>query len=123
MDQSDLIKRLTQFKSANSQNINILGKLFMPISFRKGTLLKPPEHAYPILYYIQTGLVRGYYLIHEQEYSSWVIENGFLLPLNGTFANYPTCQYISFMENSSGWSLNLSKTEFIAQTNNQLNQS
>ena len=122
MEHLDLISRIAQFKSANSKNIKLLESLFMPITFRKGTLLSPPEHAYPILYYIQHGLVRGYYLIEDQEYSSWVIENGFLLPLNGTVNNQISQQYISFMEISSGWSLNLAKAELIAQNDTQLNR-
>lgn len=122
MEHLDLTTRIAQFKSANTQNIKTLESLFMPITFRKGTLLSPPEHAYPILYYIEQGLVHGYFLIQNQEHSSWVIENGFLLPLNGTFGNQPSNQYISFMENSSGWSLNLTKAELIVQTDTQLNR-
>jgi CRP-like cAMP-binding protein len=122
MEHLDLISRIAQFKSANSKNIKLLESLFMPITFRKGTLLSPPEHAYPILYYIQQGLVRGYYLIEDQEYSSWVIENGFLLPLNNTVDSQPNSLYISFMETTSGWSLNLAKAELIAQNDTQLNR-
>lgn len=122
MEHLDLISRIAQFKSANSQNTKILEKLFVPISFRKGTLLAPPEHAYPILYYIQHGLVRGYFLIQDQEHTSWVMENGFLLPLKNTIINHPIDQYIFFMESSSGWSLNLAKAELIAQKDVQLNR-
>lgn len=122
MEPLDLKSRLAKFKSANSQNITLLEKLFTPITFRKGTLLSSPVHAYPILHYIASGLVRGYFLIDNQEHTSWVIENGFLLPLNGKSAHLPYPQYICFMENSTGFSLNLAKAELIAQTDPQLNR-
>lgn len=114
MDRQKLMHRLSSMRTASPLVVPLLSELFIPVSFKKGQLLIA-GHSFPLLYFIETGVVRGYFLHGQEEHTCWLQEEGFLLPFNGFFIEEPSIEQIEFLSDTTGWSLNLAKAESLAQ--------
>jgi len=102
-----IIEKLQTLKSADPRLADLMASFFVPKSFKKGVLLSMPDYSYPILYFIEEGLVRGYFVNGEEERTAWVIESGFFLPSTGFFSNGASIEYVSFLKDSQTYALNL----------------
>ncbi|RYG54093.1 MAG: Crp/Fnr family transcriptional regulator [Chitinophagaceae bacterium] len=120
MKTQSLHEKLSSLHTATPQSVKSLAGLFVPVTFRKGTLLMAPEHSYPILYLIDNGLLRGYFQYQNEEHTTWIMEEGFLLPLGGLFINEPSMEQVEFLEETIGWSLNIAKAGLLVQKEPQL---
>ena len=61
-------------------------------------LLRPGEVARR-LYFLETGLVRGYTLLHGREVSSWFMDRGdFVISVLSFFTQRPSDQYLELLE-------------------------
>jgi CRP-like cAMP-binding protein len=105
---------LSNLHTATPSSVELLASLFVPVSFKKGMILHTPDHSFPILYLIGHGLLRGYFEHEAEEHTSWIMEEGFLLPLGGFFINQPGTEQVEFLADTKGWSLNLAKAEIMA---------
>nr|WP_315419979.1 hypothetical protein [uncultured Pedobacter sp.] len=110
-----LIDKLMNLRTAEKHLVDRLQEIFVPKIFNKGLLLSMPEYSHPVIYFIEYGLVRGYFVSHEEEHTAWIMENGFLLPSAGFFTATPSVEYVSFLKKSSGFALNLTKAEELAR--------
>ncbi|WP_367866965.1 Crp/Fnr family transcriptional regulator [Pedobacter sp. WC2423] len=115
-----LEEKLLSMASADKRGIEDLLSLFMPISFRKGLIIGTPEHSYPILHFIESGLLMGNYIVDDKEYPSWISDHGFVLPIGGFLSKKNYSEFIMVLENSQCWYLNLAKAEILAQKNYHL---
>lgn len=112
---SSLKEKLSSLNTATPQSVKLLTSLFVPVTFKKGMVLNIPDHSFPMLYFIEKGLLRGYFFHNNGEYTAWLMDNGFLLPSGGLFCKEPSIEYVQFLSDSEGWSLNLAKAETLAQ--------
>jgi CRP-like cAMP-binding protein len=72
---------------------------------KKQWLLQPGEVSNKI-YFIETGLVRGFYLQQGQEKTVWFMkENDFLISIASFYARKPSDEYIEMLEDGVVWSL------------------
>jgi len=110
-----LIEKLQGLNNTKSDLIGKILESFIPKTFHKGLLLNTPEHSYPVLYYIESGLARGYFFHHGQENTSWIIKSGFILP--SFFSKTNSEEYINFISDTTGYSLNLSLLDGFAKMN------
>lgn len=120
MNPEKLLRRLAALNAATPQSLQLIAGLFVPVFFRKGMILYLPDHSFPILYYIERGLLRAYFFYQQEEYTAWLMDEGFLIPFDSFFSPAPALEYIQFLSDSEGWSLNLSKAEALAQQEPQL---
>ena len=61
-------------------------------------LLRPGEVARRV-YFLETGLVRGYTLLHGREVSSWFMQAGdFVISVLSFFAQQPSAEYLELLE-------------------------
>jgi len=115
-----LIDKLLNLRTADKHLVDCLLEIFVPKVFKKGLLLSMPEYSYPVIYFIEYGLVRGYFVSHEEEHSAWIIESGFMLPSAGFFTATPSIEYVSFLKESRGFTLNLAKADELARNEPRL---
>lgn len=104
-----LIEKIQSLKNVKGHIAVQIADMFVPKTFNKGLLLSTPDHSYPELYFIEYGLARGYYVHQGQEYTSWILENGFILPATSFFSSSRSIEYINFLKDSSGYALNLNQ--------------
>ncbi|MFC3560192.1 Crp/Fnr family transcriptional regulator [Pedobacter jamesrossensis] len=110
-----LIEKLRSLQNANAEIIDQIAESFIPKTFNKGLLLSTPEYSHPVLYYVENGLARGYFLHEGKENTSWIIESGFILPSTSFFAKTSSAEHISFISDSIGYSMNLSLIDDFAK--------
>lgn len=61
-------------------------------------LLRPGEVARRV-YFLETGLVRGYTLLHGREVSSWFMQTGdFVISILSFFTQQPSAEYLELLE-------------------------
>lgn len=61
-------------------------------------LLRPGEVARRV-YFLETGLVRGYTLLHGREVSSWFMQAGdFVISILSFFTQQPSAEYLELLE-------------------------
>lgn len=104
-------------RTAEPQQMEQLINAFIPKSFEKGLLLSTPEYSFPVLYYIERGLARGYFDSGDEQHTAWILEEGFILPSAGYFNDADSIEYISFLDHSTGYALNLNKADELARAN------
>ena len=72
---------------------------------RKHWLLQPNQVS-DRLYFVETGLVRGYYLKDGREVTSWFMREGdFLMSIASFYTRQPTQEYVELLETSTLWSI------------------
>ncbi|MBB5441250.1 hypothetical protein HDC92_004957 [Pedobacter sp. AK017] len=103
-----LLKALESLHTSTPEAAMLLSNLFVPISFKGGTSFPWYEQASHVLYFVECGLVRGYLYWKNEEHTCWVMEHGFLLPVNQSFTE-TELEYTEFMRDSTGWMLNLER--------------
>lgn len=104
-----LIEKLENLKNGNENLAKKIAEISVPKIFKKGLLLSTPDHSYPELYFIESGLARGYFSHEEQENTSWILDQGFILPTVSFFSSAVSNDYINFLKDSSGYSLSISQ--------------
>jgi len=112
-----LIEKLQSLQNINGHLAGQIAEMFVPKIFNKGLLLSTPDHSYPEIYFIENGLARGYFIHDGQEYTSWISENGFILPTTSFFSYSRSIEYINFLKDSSGYALNLNQWNEHAKIN------
>ncbi|WP_192822762.1 Crp/Fnr family transcriptional regulator [Rufibacter sp. LB8] len=78
---------------------------------RKGQLLLVPGHASQSIYFLESGLVRGYSSGDGFEYTRWFAHEGeFLLP-DGCFHGAASTEYVEVLEETLAYALPLRQME------------
>lgn len=106
--------KLQNFRTAEKRLVDLLLDMFVPVMFHKGALLVTPIYSTPVLYFIEDGLVRGYFDSNGAQQTSWIKDNGFLLPTAEIFSSNTCVEYISFLKDSHCYVLNLASVEVLA---------
>ena len=103
MQHNTLSEKLNKLRTADADSINLLTGLFLPVTFRKGMSLPLNEDSFPTLYFIEAGLVRGYFFYRQEEYTCWILEQGFLSPAARLPGDHVALEYIEFLADTSCW--------------------
>lgn len=115
-----LEEKIWAMKTADKRSVEELINLFVPITFRKGLIIGTPEHSYPILHFIEQGLVMGNCIIGDREIASRLLSSGFIPPIGGFLLNQNYPEFLHVLEETKAWYLNLVKAEALAQKNHHL---
>lgn len=118
----NLKEKLTQLNSSTAEIIEQFIALGQEQYFKKGSIISSPQHSFPILYFIEEGLVRGFVEHQHREHTLWVMQQGFILPAKGYFTQRKFPEYVQFLSNTTAWSLNLGKAAILAQENHLVYQ-
>lgn len=115
MNKLTLIEKLKALQHATPEAASLLKDLFAPVFFKEGTSFPWHEQAAHYLYFIEEGLVRGYLYCKDEEHTCWIMDYGFLLPVNQSFTG-AELEYTEFIRYSRGWVLNLEKALPLVQS-------
>jgi hypothetical protein len=110
-----LMEKLMALRSSTPEAAQALHDLFMPISFRAGMALNLGEYTFPVLYFIENGLVRGYIYYKKEEYTCWALAHGFLMAMTSLADPDQGIEYVEFVNDTQVRSLNLGRMELLAQ--------
>ncbi|KQM65203.1 hypothetical protein ASE74_10045 [Pedobacter sp. Leaf216] len=110
-----LIDKLLNLRTAEKHLVDCLLDIFVPKVFEKGLLVSTPEYSFPVIYFIEHGLVRGYFVSGQEQHTAWIMESGFFLPSAGFFTGDLSIEYIGFLKESRGFALNLAKADELAR--------
>lgn len=111
----DLTQILSRLDTATPDALQVLTNIFVPVTFKKGMVLTSSDQPCSKLYYIASGLVRGYFFYNNEEHTCWILEQGFLAPVAHPDGSGQAVEYIGFLTETHGWALNLNKAEVLAQ--------
>lgn len=109
-----LMERLDALHAATPETAALMHGLFTQVFITKGSVLHWQEQSSPLLYFVERGCVRGYFYYEKEQYTSWAIEHGFLLPLNPV-AKTAEIEYAEFVTDATVWVLNIAKLELLKQ--------
>jgi hypothetical protein len=104
-----LMEKLLALPNATPEAAQALHDLFVPVSFRKGTSFPWHEQAANVLYFLETGMAIGYFYYKKMAYTYCALEYGFLVPPSNVSATDEVVEYLAFLTDSTGWSLNLTR--------------
>ena len=91
--------------------------LARPEQWVKGQLLLQPGRVARRVYYLETGLVRGYSLVNGREVSSWFMREGdFVISIASFFTQAPTEEFLELLEDGSGFSLSYDDLQQLYRT-------
>lgn len=66
------------------------------------------------LYFVETGVVRGYYLHEGREVSSWFMQAGdFVVSILSFFTRQPSHEYVELLADSVVWSLSYAQLQHL----------
>ncbi|MBO0931566.1 Crp/Fnr family transcriptional regulator [Fibrella aquatilis] len=83
----------------------LMGLLRREEPARKSWLLQPGQVS-DRLYFIQQGVVRGYYLKDGREVTSWFMREGdFIVSIVSFYTRQPAREYVELMEDGVVWSI------------------
>ncbi len=82
---------------------------------RKHWLLQPGQVS-DRLYFIESGLARGYYLKDDKEVTSWFMREGdFIISIVSFYARQPAREYVELLEDSVLWSITFEQLQYLYQ--------
>ena len=92
----DFLHRIQPISPALAQAITAVAvRENLPIQY---LLLRPSQVAQRV-YFLETGLVRGYTLLHGREVSSWFMQAGtFLISIISFLTQQPTVEHLELLE-------------------------
>lgn len=78
---------------------------------RKHWLLQP-EQVSDRLYFVEQGVVRGYYLKEGREVTSWFMREGnFMISIISFYTRQPAREYVELLEDSTLWSISYAQLQ------------
>lgn len=89
---------------------------------RRNWLLKPGQVS-ERLYFIEKGVVRGYYLKEGREVTSWFMkEADFIISIVSFYSRQPAQEYIELLEDSVLWSITYDQLQLLYDTFPEFNK-
>jgi CRP/FNR family transcriptional regulator, anaerobic regulatory protein len=98
-----LDQKLSQFRNLSATELEILYANFSKTRFRKGQILLSPGQNLRELYYIESGYVRGYFTLENEDETTWVKDGGSFLVPAGLFHQQRSGEYIEFLTDTEAY--------------------
>lgn len=90
---------------------------------KKGAFLNSPASGYSKVYYIESGMLRVYYLLDDKEITDWFgIENDFLFINSDTDSPVAGKMFVHALEDAVVWEIQTEIIEKTCETNPTLSQ-
>jgi len=102
-----LNQKLMELKSSNPIAIQLFEDICQPVFFKKNEIINTLSYHINKLYYIETGVVQGIFIHDVEEMTAYLSTNGFIIPYFLFSRQSPPVEYIRFLEETKGWSINL----------------
>lgn len=85
---------------------DVLTRMLRRDTFSRKQWLLQPNQVSDRLYFVEKGVVRGYYLKDGREVTSWFMREGdFLISIVSFYARQPAREYIELLEDGVIWSI------------------
>ncbi len=98
----------------DNETITFLKSKLIKHSLPKKQLIHYPPHICKRIFFIEKGLVRGYYFKDGKEHTNWFFkENDIVISIISFFNQMPSDEYIETLEDSILWSLNYSDLQYL----------
>ena len=98
---TQLAEVITQFPPFSESAQQALVHLFKPVSYPKGSILVTPGQSSDYLYFIEKGILRGYYFEEDKEITAWILAEGGVGTISQSFyQQIPSTQYLETLEES-----------------------
>lgn len=89
-----------------------LGQHLKPANFPKKHQLLTAGQVSNRMYFVASGVLRGYYLKDDKEVTTWIMpENEFVVSILSFYTRQPSYEYIELLEESTLWSLSYEKLQ------------
>lgn len=89
-----------------------LSENIKPTVYTKKHILLEPGQTSNRMYFVESGLLRGYYLKDGKEVTTWFMaENEFVISILSFYSQNPSYEYIEVLEDSKLWSLSYEKVQ------------
>ncbi|MGY0035167.1 hypothetical protein [Pedobacter sp. NJ-S-72] len=102
-----LNQKLIGLKNSNPVSVQVIEELCNPVSFKKNEIIHTMSHSIDKLYYIETGVVQGIFIHELEEMTAYLSTDGFIIPYLLFSRQRPPVEYIRFLAETRGWSINL----------------
>lgn len=101
-----LINLLGQAHPLHKQFGSELQQIMIKKTLKKNDILQFPDQLIPSMYFIESGLLKGYRFEEEKEICTWFQNEGnVVMSLNSWYGNLPTDEYIEALEDSVVYSI------------------
>jgi len=102
-----LNQKLIGLKNSNPISVQLFEELCHPVSFKKNEIVNTLSYPFDKFYYIETGIVQGIFNNEFEEMTAYLATDGFIIPYLLFSRQSPPVEYIRFLEETKGWSINL----------------
>ncbi len=109
MFMKNIKQKLMEMNSSTPEAVQLLMDIGIEYEYKKGAVISNQQHSYPMLYFVEDGLVRGYLENEGNEHTLWLIQEGFILPSRGFITQISRKEHIEFLNYTRTWSVNLIK--------------
>jgi len=105
----DLIKYLNNFQELDEDTEQAIRKYFVKETFKKNDFIVKSGSICSKVYFIQSGLIRSFYIENDREITRWIYDDNQLMSLmNSYFLQKPSLDYLQAIENSVLYSISYS---------------
>ena len=102
----NLLDAIQTLHPISSELRSALSKVLRRDIFTRKHWLLQPDQVSDRLYFVEKGVVRGYYLKEGKEVTSWFMREGdFLISIVSFYSRQPAHEYIELLEDSVVWSI------------------
>jgi len=103
---NELIRFINHFQEMDADTEQAIRKCFVKESFKKNQLLVEEGKICSKVYFVQSGLVRRFYINDGQEITEWIYySNQWVASLSSYFEQKPSFEYLQALEKTVVYSL------------------
>lgn len=102
-----LNQKLIGLKNSNPISVRLFEEVCHPVSFKKNEIIHTESYPTDKLYYVETGVVQGIFINELEEMTAYLTTNGFIIPYHLFSRQSSPIEYIRFLAETRGWSINL----------------
>ncbi|MFC0878648.1 Crp/Fnr family transcriptional regulator [Saccharicrinis sp. FJH2] len=105
----ELIKYLNSFQKLDAETEQAINKYFIKETFKKNEFIVKEGAVCTKVYFIESGLVRRFYIKDGREITRWIYDiNHLMTMMNSYFLQQPTREYLQACENTVTYSISFS---------------
>lgn len=122
LNMNSLLDELQSLESTTADDMALLMSHFVKTQLKKGMVLYAPERSSSRLYFIVSGLIKGFYVFEEVEYPSWVADHGFIPPIKAASRQQTFQEFLHVLEDTCVWHLELNIAAKLAEANKAIRE-
>lgn len=112
-----LMELLSRIDGCTPNTLKVISSLIVPFSYPAGHIIFAENEPYRRVYYIEEGLVKGFFLEDTTLQLSFIIDKGFILPVRALAKRGDRDENLHFMTETNGWCLNIARARALCIKN------